>query len=90
MAREALMVAAEENPLMECYFCQRTIPLGEPYLSVDYHIERTDGAGIIEVERADSLLLACIDCAPSRSAIAAALLAAGYPVAPDPDNAEPG
>ena len=81
------MAMLREDPLMQCYFCRRLIPLGEPYISVNYHIERTEGAGFIEVERADSLLTACINCAPARSDIAAALASAGYPLAPDPDDA---
>jgi hypothetical protein len=55
---------------MECCICGREIPPGEPFLSIDYHIERTEEALFITVERAESLLTACIDCAPSRGSIA--------------------
>jgi len=32
---------------MACYGCSRPIPDGEPYVSVDYHIERTDEGMVI-------------------------------------------
>lgn len=57
----------------------REIPWGEPYMSLDYHIERTERPGYIEVERAESLLTACVDCAPSRLALARALLDLAFP-----------
>jgi hypothetical protein len=31
-----------ENELMACYVCVRSIPYGELFLSLDYHIERTE------------------------------------------------
>jgi hypothetical protein len=37
--------------MMECYECARAIPPGELYVSVDYHIERTEGQ-LVTVERA--------------------------------------
>ena len=72
--------------MMECYVCQRRIPRGENYVSVDYHIEQTLEPDIIQVEQAESLFTACFDCAPSRAAIAGALAAAGFPVGPSPDG----
>ena len=66
---------------MECYGCSRPIPDGEPYVSVNYHIERTQD-GIVVVDQAESFLTTCIDCAPPRQAIAAALRNAGLPVPP--------
>lgn len=63
---------------MECHRCGRGIPWGEPYVSVDYHIERTVPPNSIEVERADSLFTGFADCAPSRDDLVAALMAAGY------------
>lgn len=75
-----------EPQLVECYVCRRQIRAGEPYVSVDYHIERIERSGTIQVERAESLLTACIDCAPSRTALAATLRGAGYPVPQDPDE----
>ncbi len=71
---------------IECYICQREVPEGEPYLSVDYHIERVENDGKITVDVAESLLSACIDCSPSREAIAGALRAHGYPIPPSPDE----
>jgi hypothetical protein len=67
---------------MECFACCRVIPAGEPYVSVDYHIERDGGTGDITVEQAESLLTVCQDCAPSKDAIAEALRSAGFPVPP--------
>ncbi len=67
---------------IECYRCARAIPHGEPYVNVTYSIERTVPEGGIEVELAEAMLSLCADCAPSKTAIAAALRAAGLPVAP--------
>ena len=67
---------------MECYQCLRSIPWGEPFLSADYHIERAEPP-YVQVERAESLMVACIDCAPSRDEIAPSLREAGYAVSPD-------
>jgi hypothetical protein len=66
---------------MACYGCSRPIPDGEPYVSVDYHIERTD-EGMVIVDQAESFLTTFIDCAPPRRVIAEALRAAGLPVPP--------
>jgi len=54
---------------------------GEPYVSVDYHIERTT-EGMVLVDEAESFLPACIDCAPARQAIGEALRDACLPVPP--------
>lgn len=53
---------------------------------MDYHIERTEEGGYITVERAESLLTTCIDCAPGREAVAEALRAAGLPIPPSSDE----
>ena len=66
--------------LSECWFCGREISLSEPYLSVNYDIERMDEPGYVDVERAAALLVACIDHAPSLDELAGAFTAAGYPV----------
>ena len=72
------MSQRDVHPMMECSVCLRSIPWGEPYVSIDYHIERTEEPNIIQVERAGALLVGCIDCAPSRSDIVSALKAAGH------------
>jgi hypothetical protein len=66
---------------MECYGCGRPIPDREPYVSMDYHIERTN-EGMVVVEGAESFLTTCTDCAPPRQAIVEALRNAGLPVPP--------
>jgi hypothetical protein len=53
----------------ECFFCRRQIGYGEPYVSLNYHIERTDDGRVINVEQAESLLIACVRCTPAPSAI---------------------
>jgi hypothetical protein len=68
---------------IECFVCSRSIPHGEPHLSIDYNIEHTEEPSYITVERSDSLLTACIDCAPSRETVAEALRSAGLPVPPE-------
>jgi hypothetical protein len=70
---------------MECFGCSRPIPDGEPYVSVDYHIERTN-AGMVVVEEAESLLTTCLDCAPPRRVIAEALRDVGLSVPPGADE----
>ena len=69
------------DPRTSCLVKGVPIPDGEPYVSVDYHIERTHD-GIVMVEEAASFLTTCIDCAPPRQAIAEALRDAGLPVPP--------
>jgi hypothetical protein len=73
-------------PPIECYQCGRAIPWGEPFSSLDYHIERTERPGRVQVEQADSLLIACIDCAPPRDALVRALRDAGFRVGFDPGD----
>lgn len=69
--------------MIECYECHRRIPDGEPYVSLDYHIERALG-DFVTVDQAEMLLAACIDCAPARVTIKAILRAAGLPIPLDP------
>lgn len=64
---------------MECCECGRSIPAGELYLSVDYHLERHDGDDVVTVEEAESMLMTCFDHTPSRAALTQALKAAGLP-----------
>lgn len=73
-------MVANETYMPECYWCGRSIPLGEPYMSIDYHLERSDDGLVITVELAESLLTGCIDHAPSRQAIGEALSAAVFPI----------
>jgi hypothetical protein len=53
----------------ECYFCRRPIAYGEPYVSLNYHVERTRDGHVINVEQAELLLMACMKCAPAPGAI---------------------
>lgn len=41
---------------MGCYSCGRPIPVDEPYLSIDYHLERYDGEMTVTVDHAESLM----------------------------------
>ncbi len=68
------------NEFLECWFCGRTMGQGEPFVSVDYHIERMDQPDEIMVERAVALLVACQDHAPSFRDLIGVLRGAGYPV----------
>ena len=67
-------------PAVECYGCERAIPVGEPYMSVTYHLERLCGDGTIAVELADELVVTCVDCTPPREGVEAALTTGGLPV----------
>ena len=70
----------ESTEMMACYGCGRALHSSEPYVTLDYHVERMDEPGVVQVERAEAMLVACIDCAPSRQAIASVLVDAGFPV----------
>jgi len=54
---------------VECFFCRRQIEYGEPFVSLNYHVERTDDGRVINVEQAELLLIACLSCAPAPTAI---------------------
>ena len=65
---------------VECYGCERVIPVGEPYMSLTYHLERLCADGTIAVELADALVITCVDCTPPRDGVEATLAAGGLPV----------
>ena len=54
---------------LDCFICRRQIAYGEPYVSLNYHLERTDDGHVINVEQAELLLIACVGCAPAPNAI---------------------
>ena len=56
-----------------CDLCRRNIPSAEPFMTVSYQLERSDAAGYVTVDEAESLLTACMDCAPPRTSVAARL-----------------
>lgn len=53
---------------MECFLCSRTIPDGESFISVNWHMEHADGE-FITIEQADSLLTVCMDHGLTRDAV---------------------
>ena len=59
------------------YVCGGDIQQGEPHLSLEYNIAHTDPDWSITVEHSESLLTACVDCAPGRDAIVTALKSGG-------------
>lgn len=65
---------------VECYGCERTIPVGEPYMSLTYHLEQLQPDGTIAVALADALVVTCADCTRPRDGIEAMLAAGGLPV----------
>jgi hypothetical protein len=69
-----------KGPTVECYGCERAIPVGEQYMSVTYHLEQLQPDGTIAVDLADALVVTCVDCTPPRAVLEANLAAGGLPV----------
>lgn len=90
----------DDPATMVCSGCDRPIPEDEPYMSLNYHIERFDTEsvvvdddgdttlrrGSITVDHAEMLLTTCIDCTPSRAVLVDALRSAGLPVPPEDES----
>ena len=63
-----------EAPVDECQRCGRGLGVGEPMVTVNWHLERIGRRGSVSVLDAESLVVLCESCgAHSRPAVEAAV-----------------
>jgi hypothetical protein len=59
----------EPDVYMRCWGCDGPIPRGQRYVDVDYRVEHAGGDGWIDVDYAESIITACMECVPSAAAV---------------------